>query len=388
MTYNTIACHSVGYWCYFFHLNIVIKIKSMKLFKFFALIVAAATFVACDNNGGDGTKEPPKPDTNIVTIEAASQTVRIEQELAFTVKFNGEDVTAESTIYNAANNEVVSNPFVAPSESCEMQFYATYGFYESEPIVIEVVTGNDFNHRVLLVDHTGTGCPNCPNMSSMLHELAKTKYHLRYSEAAAHWGGYATRDPARSDAAAVVGGHFPVTGYPNLTYNFNHKEITSGYPTASTGVKMIQAELDILWKPAADAGIKINSALNGDDITVDVEVTSKVEQQYHVVAWLLEDNIYGQQSNGREEYHNYHNNCIRAISAGNSDDLSGDDMGVISADGIASKQLKLKAESGWDKSNLKVLVIVSAPSSAHDGKFEVVNTAVCPVNGSKDYEYR
>lgn len=359
----------------------------MKITKFFTFIAAIAAFaVACDS--GENQKNP-EPDTNLLTIEAEEPTVRIDQQLGFTVKFNGEDVTSEATIYNLADNSVVENPFTAPSEVCEFQFYATYGFYESEPITVEVVTGTDFNHRILLVDHTGTGCPNCPFMMNMLKALSETNYHKRYNEAIEH--SYNGSDPASSDDAYTLFYYYKkigVTGYPNLTYNFNHDVVTGGNPVTKTGVGWLKAEIDKLWKPAADAGIKASSKFEGNNVVVDVEVTSKVEQNYHITAWLLEDNIYGRQSNAKEEWQNTHNNAVRRISAGDQNDLSGEDMGTIAVDGIGTKQISIAVDSNWNRDNLKVLIIISAPSSEHGGKYEVVNTAVCPANGSIDYEYR
>lgn len=360
----------------------------MRITKLFAFVAAASLLsVACELTTSGG--EEQKPDTTTITLTTSSDIVGIDSELTFTVVKGEEDVTAQCTFYNAATNEVVSNPFTAPMEECVMEFYATWGFYQSNTVAVEVTTGDNFNHRVLLVDHTGTGCPNCPNMIAMLKALSEnSQYHHRYNEAVCHT--YNSSDPASSTDAYTVSSYYSqnVTtfGYPRLFYNLRNESTTSGHPNTTDGTKNIMAQIDKLWKRGADAGIKASSTIEGNQLVVDVEVTSKVEQNYRVVVWVLEDGIYGYQNGARKDWMNTHNNALRRISSGSVSELSGEDMGVIAVDGVATKRITTSLESSWKKQNLKALIIISAPNK--DGNYEVVNTAVCPANGSIDYEYR
>ncbi len=361
----------------------------MKITKLLASIAVVSLFgVACDTTGEGGGKEP-QPDTTTILLTVDKEMPGIDTEITFTVMKGEEDITASCTFYNAATNEVVTNPFTTPSESCAMEFYATWGFYQSNTVSVEVSTGDNFNHRILLVDNTGTGCPNCPNMIAMLKALSEdARYHLRYSEAVCHT--YNSYDPAWSSDAVTITKYYKENiasfGYPQVLYNFQFVAQTPGHPNKETGAANIKAMIDEIWKIAADAGIKATSAIEGNSMVVDVEVTSKVEQNYHVAVWVLEDNIYGKQANAYYDWMNTHHNAVRRISAGSTADLSGEDMGVIAVDGVATKRITASLESGWNKSNLKALIIISAPNK--DGKYEVVNTAVCPGNGSVDYEYR
>lgn len=361
---------------------------TMRITKLFAFVAAAALLsVACELTTSGG--EEQKPDTTTITLTTSSDIVGIDSELTFTVVKGEEDVTSECTFYNAATDEVVSNPFTAPMEECVMEFYATWGFYQSNTVAVEVTTGDNFNHRVLLVDHTGTGCPNCPNMIAMLKALSEnSQYHHRCNEAVCHT--FNNNDPAYSGDAFTVSSYYSqnVTtfGYPRLFYNLRNESTTSGHPNAADGAKNIMAQIDKLWKRAADAGIKATSTIEGNQLVVDIEVTSKVEQNYHAVVWVLEDGIYGYQNGARYDWMNTHNNALRRISSGSESELSGEDMGVIAVDGVATKRITTSLDGSWKKQNLKALIIISAPNK--DGNYEVVNTAVCPANGSIDYEYR
>lgn len=361
---------------------------TMRITKLFAFVAAAALFsVACEPITGGG--EEQKPDTTTITLSVDNSVVGIDSAVTFTVMNGEEDVTSECTFYNAATDEVVSNPYTTPMEEGIFEFYATWGFYQSNTVAVEVTTGNNFNHRVLLIDHTGTNCPNCPNMIAMLKALNEnSQYHHRCNEAVCHT--YNSTDPAYSGDAYTVSSYYSQNivsfGYPRLFYNFRNTTTTSGHPNTTDGVKNIMAEIDKLWKRAADAGIKATSAINGNQLVVDIEVTSKVEQNYHAVVWVLEDGIYGYQNGARYDWMNTHNNALRRISSGSVSELSGEDMGVIAVDGVASKRITTSLDSSWKKQNLKALIIISAPNK--DGKYEVVNTAVCPANGSIDYEYR
>jgi hypothetical protein len=105
-----------------------------------------------------------------------------------------------------------------------------------------------------------------------------------------------------------------------------------------------------------------------------------------VTAWVLENDIYSpNQSGASSVLHRTYNHVLRAIGgAYSSSDISGDALGRIAAGKTATKSFTIDLNSSWVKSNLEVLVIVSAPNA--NGEYEVVNTALCPANGSCDYE--
>lgn len=359
----------------------------MRFTKFIAFIAAAATLmVGC---GGDG-EEGKKP-TGGATLKADVQSVEVNNPITFTVTAeDGTDITAEATIFDKTHNFAeVSNPFT-PTEDGKYEFYAVAGNAITETIEVVVLptipalpadtneASTEFKHRILLVDHTGNTCGYCPKMMLALKEVSETgDYHSKYYEAMSH--SYASSDPATSASANAISSYFGITNYPTLTYNF-------AYSTSSSyNAEHIKSQIDAQWKESADAGIAASASLATNSVVVNAEVKAAVENEYRINAWLLEDGIVANQTNGTEEWMNTHNNAIR--QAVKTNPISGMELGTIKAGEKASLAMSLEITSSkWVRDNLKVMVIASAKNA--NGKFEVVNVAICPVDGSVTYDYK
>ena len=360
----------------------------MKLTKFFALALAALAIVGCEPTTGNDDQKP----TGDAVLTANNNSVEVNTPIEFTVTASdGADLTAEAIIYDKSHDyAVVENPYT-PTMDGEYEFYAVIGNIITPSIKVNVVPtvpalpedaqpeNTSFNHRILLVDHTGNTCGYCPQMMAALKEVSETgDYHSKYYEAMAHT--YSSGDPAYSGAANVVSGHHGVSAYPTLTYNFYHST-TSSYNAAH-----IMGQIDALWRAeGAEAGIAAAATLASTSVIVNTEVKAATTNDYHVTAWLLEDGIYAKQTNATEEWMNTHDNAIRQRVT--SDDITGVDLGTIAAGETASTALTLKIISNkWVRENLKVMVIVSAKNEK--GKYEVANVAICPMDDVVTYDYK
>ena len=360
----------------------------MKLTKFFALALAALAIVGCEPTTGNDDQKP----TGDAVLTANNNSVEVNTPISFTVTASdGADLTAEAIIYDKSHDyAVVENPYT-PTMDGEYEFYAVIGNIITPSIKVNVVPtvpalpedaqpeNTSFNHRILLVDHTGNTCGYCPQMMAALKEVSETgDYHSKYYEAMAHT--YSSGDPAYSGAANVVSGHHGVSAYPTLTYNFYHGT-TSSYNAAH-----IMGQIDALWRAeGAEAGIAAAATLASTSVIVNTEVKAAVTNDYHVTAWLLEDGIYAKQTNATEEWMNTHDNAIRQRVT--SDDITGVDLGTIAAGETASTALTLKIIGNkWVRENLKVMVIVSAKNEK--GKYEVANVAICPMDDVVTYDYK
>lgn len=361
----------------------------MKLTKFFALALAALVFVGC---GEPTPNEPGVKPTGDAVLAANNNSVEVNTPIEFTVTAaDGTDLTAEAVIYDKSHDYVVvENPFT-PTMDGDYEFYAVVGNIITNTIKVSVVptipalpedsepTNTVFNHRILLVDHTGNTCGYCPQMMKALETVSKTgDYHTKYYEAMAHT--YSNGDPAFSGAASVVSNHHGVSSYPTLTYNFYHTT-QSSYNDAH-----IMGQIDALWKSeGADAGIAAAATLASKSVIVNTEVKAAVANDYRITAWLLEDGIYAKQTNATEEWMNTHNNAIRQRVS--SDDISGVDLGTLAQGETKSTALTLNIVGNkWNRDNLKVMVIVSAKNAK--GQFEVANVAICPMNDVVTYDYK
>ena len=370
----------------------------MKFTKFFSLMLAAAALaVGCEPT----PEQPDVPQTSgSITLEASSSAIELGQSVTFTVLQEGQDVTAASTIYETATFTAVENPYT-PTTTGTFSFYATKGKESSAIITVSVMASvpevpadqnpesTAFNHRVLLIDHTGLNCGNCPRVMDGLEALAKTEAHQHYSEACVHGGGYApsSSDKAYSDAAKIVDQYYRPGGYPNIQFNFRAGEGDIGTVTSfvNNNTRIINK---LVKADGADAGISAAATGDSSAVYVSIGVKAAVEQEYRVTAWLLENNIYNpNQAGASKDSHRIHNHALRNIAGNYSrNDISGDSIGVVAVGEVKEVSFELPIISTkWNVSNMEVLIIVSAADAT--GRFEVVNTAVCPVNGTLEYEY-
>ncbi len=357
-----------------------------KLLAFFAF--ASLAFAGCETEPNNGNENIA---TGGATLKADPQSLEVNKPITFTlIADDGTDITSEATIFDKSHDfQEVPNPFT-PTADGKYEFYAVAGSIITESIFVTVLptipalpedanaSSTSFKHRILLVDHTGNTCGYCPQMMSALKSVAETEdYHSKYYEAMSH--SYAPSDPATSAAANAISSYYGVNNYPTLTYNF-------AYSTISTSNDAhIMQQIDAQWKENADAGIAASASLATSSVIVNAEVKAAVENEYRITAWLLEDGIYAKQTNAKEEWMNTHNNAIRQAASTNP--ISGFDLGTIKVGEKASFAMSLEIlGSKWNRDNFKVMVIASAKNDK--GKFEVVNVAICPVNGSVTYDYK
>ena len=370
----------------------------MKIFKILTSVaVAAGLLWACGN--------PVEEVVPVIEgeISLTSDTDQLRSDGVDAVTFNVavtdaqgvvHDVTEHAEIYlNYEKKPLASNVFTTQKEG-EYVFYAVYGLKVSEDVVVIAI--NDvpelpadpqennvsFRHRMLLVQHTGATCSNCPRMMESLKKLSEdAAYNGLYHHVASHSYNGGEADAAYSEAARDLSMAYNVSGlYPMLTYNLS---------TVSTGTDLaeIRSQIDALKKEKADAGIAAAVKVSGNDILVSVEVKAAKSNSYRVAAWLLEDDIYALQSGMYESWHNTHHNALR-YAAGQASKLSfaGEKLGELAKGDKAGKVLVLPLEEGWVAENCKVLVMVTAADE--NGNYDVANCALCQIGGTVTYDYK
>lgn len=373
----------------------------MKLTKFFALLCAAVAFVGCQDTP-DGPDVPSNTSGDL-TLTADKTAIALGETITFTAMQKDEttgesvDVTKEVTLYDADLNKL-SNPFT-PSVSGAINVTATKGKFTSNTVTITVMAQMPvvpadpqpenlaFNHRAVVIDHTGVNCGYCPGMTDKLLALADTEWHKHYNEVTCHAGGMASGDPGNSAAATALNQMQGPEGYPNIRINFYTAEV-GNYGQSAFLQYMAQAFEAYIKKDGADAGIAM--AVEGDSTNIycAAQVKANEAKEYKVVAWLLENNIYSpNQAGATKDYHKIYNYALRNISGEYSrQNVSGESVGVIEAGQTVDCAFTLPIVSTkWNWENMGVLVIVSAKDS--NNRWEVVNSAYCPVKEAKAYEY-
>lgn len=297
------------------------------------------------------------------------------------------DVTSDVEIYCNGGDTPVEDADFRTSDEGEYEFYAVHGFEISNTVTVRAVKGvpelpvdsdagsGGFRHRMMLLQHTGNECPNCPALMETLKLLAgDDEYNSFYHHVASH--SYNSSDAAYSSAASSLSKELGVHYYPWLTFNLSTE---NGYTLGE-----IKDGIDRLHRDAADVGICASASLVGNSVYVNVGVKSAVASKYRVAVWLLEDNIRSIQSGANASWQHMHENCLRAMAgSGKNDSIYGKSIGTVEAgasyDFIAAVD---GVKPGWNEDNLKVMVIVV---SGED--YDLVNCAVCPLGEEILYEY-
>ena len=239
----------------------------------------------------------------------------------------------------------------------------------------------DFHHRIMLLQHTGTDCTNCPRLMSSLKQLAEDQaYADKYQHVAAH-SYNETGDAAYSQAAAHLSQAFCSGYYPELTFN-----LTSENTGTSTDPETIKSHIDALHKDTADAGITAAASRNGNAIGIKAGIKVAKDGTYRIAAWVLEDGIRSKQEGAYEDWQNTHSNAVR-IMAGKTLNMKiyGEKLDPIKAGETAEAEFTVELDPSWNAENCKVFVLVNAAGS--DGKYDLVNCAICPLDGSVEYQY-
>lgn len=366
--------------------------------SFLSFILPLAALCCC---GNPSEELPVEIITGEITLVADTDQIRSDgtDAVTFKVELTGEngtrqDVTEYAEIYvTYERTPLASNVFTTETEG-EYIFYAVYGLAVSEDVKVTAI--NDvpelpadpqegslsFRHRMLLVQHTGATCSNCPRMMESLKKLSEDEaYNGLYHHVASHSYNGGEADPAYSEAARDLSMAYNISGlYPMLTFNLTTNSV-------GTDLTEIKAQIDLLKKDKADAGIAAAAELSGKDVLVNVEVKAAQANNYRVAAWLLEDEIYALQAGMYESWHNTHHNALR-YAAGQISQLSfaGEKLGSLAKGDKASKVLVLPLEEEWVAENCKVLVMVTAADE--NGNYDVANCALCQIGETVTYDYK
>ena len=244
-----------------------------------------------------------------------------------------------------------------------------------------------FNHRVVLIDHCAVNDGYSPMMLDNLYALEQTDWYDHYNLVTCHAGSYASGDPANSAAANALNQMQSPSGYPTINVNF-YTATVGNYSTSYFVSQASNTLTECVKKDGADVGVAMAVGGYYDNIYCAAQVKANVAQEYKAVAWLLENNIYSpNQAGASKDYHRIYNYALRNISGEYSkNNVSGESIGVLAQGEIMNLAFELPITgTEWNSENMGVLVIVSAKDE--NGRWEVANTAYCPVGETKVYEY-
>lgn len=372
------------------------------IFRFASLLSAAVMLFASCGDPGNGPDTPDTPDTPDVPVTGGTLTLDVDKLIiqsngadasTLTVKFNDQVLTEDVVIFDGNNKPVdlgASFRF-STEEAGEYSFYANYKTFISNTVTITAVptevpetpadpqpSNTSFVRRVLLTKFTGEQCQYCPNATAAIHKFMDEHELAPYMvKAEAHT--FSADDPAYFSGSFYAVNSFPTVcvDWAVLTSNVNYSSLTS----------LIE---DRYKAEPAKAGVSVNSVYADGVITLKVCVKAAEAGQYRLGAWLVEDNIQGQQKGapaGEENawYHEF-DDCIRIADSKSGTSYSGVKLGTIEAGKTAEKMFTWTLNDGWKVENLKLCVFVSVPDET--GRSYVVNNVInAPINGETQFEY-
>lgn len=377
------------------------KQKTMRFAKklaAFALLFAAFGFVACEQQELIEGEPVLNVSTNMILANGTD-------EVVMKVTVEGVDVTKDAAFYL---NEMPygSNVFTTTTAG-NQKLHAVYNNKRTEPIVIKVIDTRlyaelpadekadqfeDFAHKVLLTQATGTWCGYCPYMIRGIEYFREELSNAgKVVVVATHSGDNLS---SKASEAAVKACRVP--GYPTCSFNLNYESLTSFYHDAELNAESINSKASMELKEAARAGIAAASKTAGNKVSVRAAVKVGVTGAYRINAWLVEDGVTDVQSS-----------YWPAFSNGNSSIIMEHDFVLRDASCIAPilgemlggkeeceageiiefyHEFDAKAAGVENVANCKVVVYVSAQLEGST-RFAVNNVIECPAGGSVPFAY-
>ena len=283
-----------------------------------------------------------------ITLSTNSSNLFQGDNIVFVVTGDtGEDLTSQASImYNDIN---IGGHVFTTSIYGQHEFVATYDGFTSNTLQVNVQEPpTKFNKRVLIEDYTGTWCGYCPRVAYGI-ELVKAQTSEAVS-VAIHRGSTSsssgTYDPYNYSAGALED-LINLEGYPTAMLN---RTTLWNYPEPNN-----VSQVTGLASGDADLGLALTPSLNGNTITLDVQV--KFGGQFtsttaKLVVYVLEDGLIFDQTNytsyygGTSVISNFtHNDVLRASLT----DLLGD---IIPSSEIATENVYTKSFSVAIPSNV------------------------------------
>lgn len=410
----------------------------MKKISIASLLCAALMSFTCSKtpngdepNGGTGNEPGNEPGTETtiesVTLSSDRNVIKCDgtDGATFSLVANDGTVITEGIEFfdNNMNAVTLKNGKFTAEKAGEYTFWAAYKTFNSNQITIKAINADipapaadpkpaetSFVKRVLLTQFTGTQCGYCPGMVNWIRILrADAQIKEKTVLAAIH--SYEGNDPAKLDAPQP--GAFGAThGFPYLNIDMvTGTHYSDDYTDEEMGGILQEVVLEMIEESPATAAISANPVFASDIIptangsTTDgyiVTTSVKVSESgnYAVGAWLLEDNIYGQQAiysqfvtvDKNYDYDTHHN-CVRTLESYNGKNYAGYSLGKLQKGSTANMTFLLKVKkddprdpkNNWKKENMHLVVFVTKENDK--GKYTVNNVIDCPVDAVTPFEY-
>ena len=326
---------------------------------FFSLLI-----VSCSGGGGEPTESNNNTNNSVTSISLSSNVVvtnvLLGETIIFTVTTNTNQNVSSLAIISVGGTAISGNTFT-PNTAGTFSVIAIYDNLTSNTLQVNVeVLSTKFNKRVLIEDYTGTWCGYCPRVAYGI-ELVKAQstdavsVAIHRGSTSSSSGSYDPYNYSAGDLEDLIN----LEGYPTAMLN---RTTLWNYPEPNN-----VSQVTGLASGDADIGLALTPSLNGNTITLDVQV--KFGGQFtstnaKLVVYVLEDGLIFDQTNytsyygGTSVISNFtHNDVLRASLT----DLLGDTIpsSEIVADNVYTKSFSVAVPSNVaNASNMTVVAFV------------------------------
>lgn len=234
----------------------------------------------------------------------------------------------------------------------------------------------DFVHHALGMRFTATWCGYCPIMSETF-KMAKTKLGDQFQYACFY-------DPSGNYGFAennVLMDQYAIDGFPTGIVDGRVLIENYGSDYASDLIVTAARETESTYPTATSIGLK--SSLEGNTVSVDVDVYAHVSDRYKLTVLLLENNIIGYQKDYTNGDHDdfVHSKVVRQAFT----NVSGTAC-VVDLNAPKTYSFSVTIPDEYDPDNLEVLAYIQRPfgsqpviQSGNYGTYYVDNCYAAPV---------
>lgn len=327
--------------------NLTFTTKTAGTYKFYFSYEWTTGKTVKSNEVSVTAKAAESGDATGLTMTVDNTIIQVNKGRAiFTIKYNGKVVESNYKMYK--NGTETSMPttevtidgkkykqpyFESLQTTGTFSFYVTYNITNSTkntPIIVQVnndaipdraedpnPSSTSFKRRAMVMQFTGTECPNCPYMIEPLENMtADANYKDKFVWTAIHtWNP--TTDPAapcNSVDQQKLPSIYGISGYPTVLVDIG--TTIMAYNNPALNLSNLQKAVNNSVANPASAGISATMTLDENNrvVTARVSVKAKDAKVYRVGMWLIEDNIKGGQSGSSTI--TSHDNAVRYVARG------------------------------------------------------------------------
>ncbi|MDR2139465.1 MAG: Omp28-related outer membrane protein [Tannerella sp.] len=315
-----------------------------------------------------------------------------KEKVTFSVTADDEDVTPFASIFRKGKdmNERLEGTTFVTDEADTHRFYAIYDEDTTEVVQVEAIyVERPFFRQHLIMQFSGTVCPNCPLMTDAVRETQQQELASgrMVHVICLHLYGKHCHSTLAGAIAETSNELSPDDLFPSSLIDL--REEVGLYQTGTS--RFLTDALKRSGNAPAATGIAIESQVNGTSIDFKVKVRTTRTGPYRFYAFIVEDRLgYGQKVPGGEWDATYVHDNVATYVIPDAHPRTGVMLGEIKPGKETVQTFSIEtglidAKRKVNLSNCRIIGYTLKPSG--EDHYVLDNVVSCPVNGSIHYVY-